>query len=68
MEHDLVRWRLNDPADEPRQRWTKVHKVSMHAADLTVCHQLIPDFPYMRDDTIHVPSDAPRCKNCERGE
>jgi hypothetical protein len=64
----LIRWRLNDPADEWRQRWTRVHRVSFHAADLTACHIVIPESPYMVDRDEQIPTGAPHCKRCERGE
>lgn len=60
----IVRWRLNDPAEENRQRWTKVHTVSLHAEDLTACHIIIPEHPYMADWNEHVPDGAERCKRC----
>jgi hypothetical protein len=64
---ELVRWRLNDPAEENRQRWTRVHRVSIHAADLTVCHIVIPEHPYMLDADGQIPTGADRCKRCDRG-
>lgn len=60
-----VRWRLNDPAEENKQRWTKTHKVSFHASDLTACHQLIPEYPYMMDTDDQIPQDWPVCKRCQ---
>lgn len=64
MKRTLISWRLNDPADEWRQRWTKVHLVSVHAEDLTACHLEIPRYPYdvARDEWI--PTARPRCKRC----
>ncbi len=59
-----LRWRLNDPSEENRQRWTKVHLVSFHANDLTACHMLIPEHPYMVDYDDQIPADADRCKRC----
>ena len=59
-----IRWRLNDPAQEWRQRWTKVHRVSFHANDLTVCHILIPEFPYDSEHDGQIPVDAIKCKRC----
>jgi len=61
-----LRWRLNDLGEENRVRWTKVHRVSFHAEDLTVCHRLIPSHPYMMDADDDIPSGAPVCKQCER--
>jgi len=63
---NLIRWRLNDPADEWTTRWTKVHRVSLHANDLTACHMAIPEYPYMTDRDDQIPEDAPRCKRCAK--
>jgi len=68
MTPSLIRWRLNDPGVEWRQRWTKVHRVSLHAEDLTACHRVIPDMAYMTDRNEEVPSDAPRCRACEQAD
>jgi hypothetical protein len=65
MARTLVRWRLNDPGEENRVRWSKVHTVSLHADDLTACHILIPEHPYMEDRDDQIPSDAERCKRCQ---
>lgn len=63
---NTIMWRLHEPFIESghRRRWTKVHRVSMHASDLTACHMLIPEHPYdvARDEWI--PADAPLCKRC----
>jgi hypothetical protein len=59
-----VQWRLNDLGEENRQRWTRVHRVSFHAEDLTRCHIVIPEHPYMMNRDEWIPTDAPRCKRC----
>lgn len=59
-----IRWRLNDPAEERAVRWSRVHRVSLHADDLTACHLLIPEHPYMVDRDDDIPEAAPRCKRC----
>lgn len=59
-----IRWRLNDPAAENAQRWTKVHLFSRHGDDLTKCHLRIPEFAYMVDIDDQIPSDATACKRC----
>lgn len=59
-----IRWRLNDPAEDNRVRWTKVHHVSVHNADLTVCHRIIPQ-AYMTDYDEQIPADAPVCTRCK---
>jgi len=61
---DTIRWRLNDPAVEWRQRWTRVHVVSRHASDLTACHRLIPEHAYVEERNADIPGDAPRCRRC----
>jgi hypothetical protein len=63
-----IRWRLNDPAEEARQRWTKVHHVSIHADDLTACHIIIPEHPYMVDRDDQIPTGAALCKRCEHSD
>jgi len=68
MTSDRIRWRLNDPAEENRQRWTKVHRVSFHAADLTACHILIPEHAYMVDRNEWIPDDAPECQRCKAAQ
>lgn len=60
-----VQWRLNDPGEESAQRWTKVHRVSLQADDLTMCHMRIPEHPYMMDFDEDVDPDAPVCKRCQ---
>jgi hypothetical protein len=59
-----IRWRLNDPGDENRQRWTRVHRLSAHAEDLTRCHIIIPEQPYMVDRDEQIPDGALACKRC----
>jgi hypothetical protein len=61
---DDIRWRLNDPAVEWRQRWTKVHRVSFHNDDLTRCHIKIPEHPYDQERGTSLPEALPRCKRC----
>ncbi len=68
MTPNIIRWRLNDPSEENRQRWTKVHRVSLHSGDLTACHRVIPDHPYMMDRDEWVPDGAPRCRACEHAD
>lgn len=69
MAVSLIRWRLRDPGEnDNRVRWTKVHRVSLHAADLTACHQLIPEHPYMVDRDDQIPAAADRCKRCENAD
>lgn len=65
MTYTMIRWRLNDPAKENRQRWTKAHRVSFHASDLTACHQRIPEHPYMMDTDDQIPADWPACQRCQ---
>lgn len=64
MIQHLIRWRLNSPDVDNRSRWTKVHTISSHAEDLTVCR--LPIFPdrYMTDVDDQIPADAPRCQRC----
>lgn len=66
MTPDRIQWRLNEPTEEARPRWTKVHRVSVHAADLTVCHIKIPDQPYDTNRNEWIPAAAPTCKRCDR--
>jgi hypothetical protein len=61
---DQIRWRLNEPTEEPRVRWTRVHRVSFHNGDLTRCHMKIPEHPYDAAYNEWIPDDAPRCKRC----
>lgn len=63
-----LRWRLNEPIEPNSYRWTKVHRVSVHAENLTACHTIIPEHPYDVAYDEWIPADASRCKNCERGE
>jgi hypothetical protein len=63
---ETIRWRLNDLGEENRVRWTKVHRVSIHANDLTACHMIIPDQPYMADRNDQIPDGLPMCKRCLR--
>ena len=59
-------WRPNDPAEELRERWTKVHVVrreDQHCSDArALCGLLIPDFPYMADFGADIPDAAPICR------
>lgn len=66
MATKFVRWRLNDPGEEERPRWTKTHVVSFHAGDLTACHIIIPEHPYMMDWDDQPPMGDPSlvCKRC----
>lgn len=61
---NYIQWRLNDPTEENRQRWTKVHTVSLHYDDLTACHIKIPEFPYDARRDEWISEAAPRCKRC----
>jgi len=64
MERRTIRWRLNEPTELNSQRWSKVHKVSFHNADLTACHQRIPEHAYDVAYDEWIPADAPQCKRC----
>lgn len=66
MNEPRIRWRLNDPAEENRQRWTKVHRVSVHASDLTACHIIIPENAYDVAYDEWIPDDAIECKRCRK--
>lgn len=50
MTEFTIRWRLNDPAEENRERWSKVHCASAsHRHDSNVkafCGVKVPDYPY----------------------
>jgi hypothetical protein len=64
VRYAYVQWRLNEPIEENSQRWTKVHRISRHADDLTACHIKIPEHPYDTHYDNWIPEGAPRCKRC----
>jgi len=66
--HELIRWRLNDPAEEDVVRWTRVHRVSFIHPGKTLCRLRIPDLPFDLNRNDEIPVEAPRCKTCLRGE
>lgn len=57
----LVRWRLNEPTEENRERWTRVHVAE---DGKTFCGVDVPEWPYMLDEDRHVPGGAARCRKC----
>ena len=62
----LVRWRANDPGEEQRVRWSKVHVRRNPHSQRTACGRLIPEFAYMEDNGPEVPGGAERCQACAR--
>ena len=64
LEASHLRWTLD-------RTWSKVHRVSLHAADLTACHRTIPAVileparAYMLERGAAIPAEAPRCRQCE---
>lgn len=65
MKREFIRWRLNGLAEENRQRWTKVHVVSIQDGTLTACHMRIPEHPYMEDRDDQIPAGLDICKRCQ---
>ena len=56
-----IRWRLNDPAIEWRQRWTRVHVVDATNDARTLCGVTLPD----AYDTDYAPAAGlDKCKRC----
>jgi hypothetical protein len=63
-----IRWRLHEPTERNTYRWSKVHRLSVHAGDLTVCHRIIPAHAYDVAYDEWIPDDAPECTQCKRDE
>lgn len=59
-----IRWRLNDPAEEQAERWTKVHRTQ--TGRKTFCGITIPELPYMADEDEQIPAAVPSCTRCQR--
>ena len=60
--HVRIRWRLNDPAEENRERWTRTHITNTSVTD-TLCGLAVP-FAYMQDMNSDIPKEWPFCKRC----
>ena len=61
----FIRWRLNDPAEESRQRWTRGHFLDTAGATTTLCGLPVPDLPYMEDRDEQIPDGAYYCERCK---
>lgn len=68
-----IRWRNCDPAEHQNYigatAWTRVHVLQNLPADatrFTLCGIEVPDYPYLEDIDLQIPSDVPRCKSCRK--
>lgn len=61
-----LRWRLNDPAEENRERWTRVHRAIGDMSPKALCGVAIPEHPYMADYNADIPDGAPDCRSCAK--
>jgi hypothetical protein len=76
-----IRWRLNDPSEENRQRWTAVHILHPGTAatatgafgvlvpstdEITLCGRTVPANPYMEDRDTQIPDGVETCVRCRR--
>jgi hypothetical protein len=63
---ERTRWRLNDPGEENRVRWTKVHYLATPYRAL--CGVMVAEWPYDRDANEQIPDDADVCRRCAKAQ
>ena len=62
--HHII-WRLNEPTEEARPRWTRVHKINELTSSTTLCGITVPDHPYDSAFDEHTPKGRAVCDRCK---
>lgn len=57
-----IQWRLNDPAAEAAERWTRSHVTN--TGKKTRCGIVIPEFAYMTNEDDQIGSGVECCARC----